>query len=77
MPYSTNADLPDQVKNNLSEHGQEIYRKAFNRAWEQYDEPEERQAGRTREETAHAVAWAAVKNVYEKDGAGRWVRKDS
>lgn len=77
MPYDTNNELPDQVKDNLPEHGQEIYRKAFNSAWDQYDEPGERREGRTREETAHAVAWAAVKNAYEKNGNGRWVRKDT
>lgn len=76
MPYSSNNDLPESVKDNLPEHGQEIYRKAYNSAWDQYDEPEERRANRSREETAHSVAWAAVKKVYDKDESGRWKRKN-
>jgi cation transport regulator len=76
MPYSSNNDLPESVKDNLPDHGQEIYRKAYNSAWDQYDEPEERRENRSREETAHSVAWAAVKKVYEKDENGRWKRKN-
>lgn len=68
MPYAGNNDLPEQVKNNLPEHGQDIYREAFNSAWDQYDQPEERKEDRDREETAHAVAWNAVKKKYEKKG---------
>ena len=68
MPYSSNSDLPESVKDNLPEHGQEIYRKAYNSAWDQYDEPEERREHRSREETAHSVAWAAVKKSYRKVG---------
>ena len=74
MPYDTLQDLPDSVKDNLPKHAQEIYRAAFNRTWEQYDQPEERRDNRSREETAHAVAWAAVKDKYEKKG-DRWVAK--
>lgn len=77
MPtYKSNSELPERVRSALPEHGQEIYREAFNSAWEQYDEAEEREGDRTREETAHAVAWSAVKNVYEKNDDGRWVKKD-
>lgn len=76
MPkYKSNKDLPENVKENLPKHGQEIYREAFNSAWEQYDEPEERKENRSREETAHAVAWSAVKNVFKKDEAGEWVKE--
>ncbi len=41
MPYDHNSDLPDNVRSNLPAHGQEIYRKAFNSAWDQYKQPEE------------------------------------
>lgn len=75
MPYQTNLDLPDNVQESLPKHGQDIYREAFNSAWEQYDQPEERQEDRSREETAHAVAWAAVKNVYHKNDQGEWAKK--
>ena len=78
MPkYKRNSDLPESVRSSLPKHGQEIYREAFNSAWEQYDEPEERRGDRSREETAHAVAWAAVKKQYERVEEGKWVEKDN
>jgi cation transport regulator len=78
MPYQKVRDLPESVRDNLPEHAQKIYMEAFNSAWEEYDEPEERQNDATREETAHKVAWAAVKHKYEKDDTtGRWRAKDS
>lgn len=77
MPYQQLKDLPDKVRHNLPEHAQEIYRAAFKSAWEQYDEPEERRGDTSREETAHRVAWAAVKRVYEKDEqSGEWRKQD-
>lgn len=78
MPYQNIRNLPEAVREHLPEHAQEIYMEAFNSAWEQYDQPEERRGDATREETAHKVAWSAVKRKYEKDEAtGRWRAKDS
>lgn len=75
MPYKSVDELPDSVKDNLPKHAQEIYMEAFNSAWEQYDEPEERRGDDSREETAHKVAWAAVTKQYEKGDDGKWRRK--
>jgi len=76
MSYKTNADLPESVKNVLPNHAQEIYLEAFNSAWDQYDEPKERRGDSSREETAHRVAWAAVKRTYQKDDeSGTWKEK--
>lgn len=77
MPYKTLKELPDPVQEHLPQHAQEIYKEAFNSAWEQYDTPEERRDDASREETAHKVAWAAVKQVYHKNEAGKWVRDRS
>jgi len=69
MPYAKKEELPDAVKA-LPEHAQEIWMAAFNSAWEQYKGDEER---------CFAVAWAAVKNKYKKEGEnwkqykGDWV----
>ncbi len=76
MPYDALSELPDNVRDNLPKHAQEIYKEAFNSAWEQYDEPEERRGDDSREEVAHKVAWSAVKQKYEKGAGGRWVAKD-
>jgi cation transport regulator len=76
MPYKKVTELPESVRNNLPSHAQDIYMKAFNSAWDQYDKPEERRGDASREETAHKVAWAAVKKEYEKDEhSGEWKRK--
>ena len=74
MPYGKNSDLPDSVKNNLPKHAQDIYREAYNSAWDQYKSPQDRRGDASREETAHKVAWSAVKEKYEKKGDD-WARK--
>ncbi len=76
MPYKTKSELPGSVKDNLPDHAQEIYKEAYNSAWDQYDKPEERRGDASREETAHKVAWAAVKHEYKKDNkSGKWTKK--
>jgi cation transport regulator len=74
MPYSKNSDLPESVQRVLPDLAQDVYREAFNKAFQEYADPGKRQGG-TVEETAHAVAWDAVENKYEKDESGNWVRK--
>jgi cation transport regulator len=74
MPYKNLSDLPESVKDNLPKHAQEIYKEAFNSAWEQYADKEERRGDASREETSHRVAWNAVKSKYEKMD-DRWVHK--
>ena len=76
MPYDSKSDLPEDVQDALPEHAQEIYREAYNSAWEQYDDPEDREGDESREATAHQVAWSAVKNEYKKNDEGEWVKKD-
>ena len=68
MPYDSINDLPDSVKDNIPKHAQEIYRAAFNSAWDEYGHEEIR---------AHKVAWAAVKKEYEKNEiTGKWELKE-
>ena len=70
MPYATNDDLPLGVRRHLPTHAQDIYRSAFNHAWDKYsiEEPERC------EEIAHRIAWSAVKRRYEKLGPV-WVER--
>jgi cation transport regulator len=76
MPYKDLKELPARVRENLPKHAQEIYLEAFNNAWEEYANPEDRKGDASREETAHKVAWSAVKQVYEKDEtSGSWKKK--
>ena len=74
MPYDTLEDLPDNVRNVLPKHAQEIYQAAFNNAWDEYKNPADRKGDASREETAHKVAWTAVKQQYEKNG-DEWCKK--
>jgi cation transport regulator len=76
MPYSTVDDLPASVRDNLPKHALEIYKEAYNSAWDQYDDPEDRRGDAGREETAHRVAWSAVKQSYKKSADGKWERQD-
>ena len=74
MPNKRVSDLPDQVRESLLKHAEEIYKEAFNSAWDEYADPKDRRGDASREEVAHKVAWSAVKNVYEKRD-DKWVKK--
>ena len=78
MPYQSRDELPDAVRSALQDvpHAQDIYKEAYNSAYEQYADPDDRQGDSTREETAHAVAWSAVKEQYEKGNDDKWHPKD-
>lgn len=71
MPFASNDDLPLSVRMHLPPHAQDIFRAAFNSAWDTYGAKEPWR----REEAAHRVAWAAVKKSYRKVG-GDWVERD-
>ena len=73
MPYDQRSELPDSVRKVLPEHAQEIYQKAFNSAWDDYKNPDDRRGEDNREEGAHKVAWSAVKQRYRKNDDGNWV----
>ncbi len=75
MPYRSVSELPRALRDHLPPHAQDIYRQAFNNAWDQYADPSKRGTKGTREETAHRVAWSAVGRVYEKDANGRWRKR--
>jgi cation transport regulator len=67
MPYPTNDDLPPAIRHHLPEHAQDIFREAFNHAWQQYgDDPRQ-------EEIAFRVAWSAVKKRGYHKTDGEWL----
>lgn len=76
MPYQSTEDLPESVRNVLPEHAQDIYKEAFNSAWDQYETKKDRRGNDSREEVAHKVAWNAVKQSYEKGDDNKWHTKD-
>lgn len=72
MPYEKISDLPVNVRNHLPRHAQEIYRAAYNSAYGEYEDPEDRRGDASREEVSHKVAWSAVKNKYERGNNEDW-----
>ncbi|MBV8761113.1 MAG: ChaB family protein [Deltaproteobacteria bacterium] len=64
MPYASNDELPARVRSVLPQHAQDIYREAFNAAFERY--------GPQREAVAHRIAWSEVKRRYVQRAAGVW-----
>lgn len=63
MPYASNDELPRSVSDHLPPRAQDIFRAAFNHAWDEYGGDEER---------AFRVAWSAVKRQYRKQH-DRWL----
>lgn len=77
MPYSSRSDLPEAVQSALQDvpHAQDIYKEAYNNAYRSYAKASDRRGDASREETAHAVAWSAVKQKYQKGDDGKWHKK--
>ena len=74
MPYKNNSDLPVKVKQHLPPHAQDIYREAFNHAWEQYKSPNKRRdPTESQEKISHKIAWTAVERKYKKNMENKWV----
>jgi cation transport regulator len=65
MRYEAVDDLPQGIREFLPDHAQEDYRLAFNNA---YDEEENGQR-------AHEIAWRAVEDKYNDEGAHQWRRE--
>ncbi|QIL91745.1 cation transport regulator [Microbulbifer sp. SH-1] len=70
MPYKSIDDLPKNVRNPLPKHAQEIYKSAYNSAYEQHKSESDK------EERAAKIAWSAVKEKYEKGDDDKWHKKD-
>jgi cation transport regulator len=73
VPYASNENLPQSVRIHLPAHAQDIFRTAFNHAWQTYGNSEPARI----EEIAHRVAWAAVRSRYVKVGDAWVPRKDA
>lgn len=65
MPYSSNSDLPEAVRNALPEAAQSVFRAVVDEALADGDP----------EESAFQQAWGAVRNKWKKGTDGKWVEK--
>ena len=71
MPYQNRSALPVAVRNVLPAHAQDIYKEAFNSAWDEYKKPKDRQGDDSREEITLKVSWAAVAQGYQQGDADK------
>ena len=71
MPYSSVAELPPPVKDNLPAPAEKIFMAAYNSAWEQHGKEKDA------EMTCTSIAWAAVKKSYKKSEGDKWVAKEA
>jgi len=67
MPYASPEELPSSIRDNLPVHAQHIFISAFNSEYERG----------ASEEICNKVAWAAVKQSYQKGTDGKWTAKDN
>ena len=74
MMYDTRQTLPKGVTHVLPEGAQDTYLAAFNRALKEYNVPRDRRMDEfdARVVSAHMIAWAAVKQRYERGQRGAW-----
>ena len=72
MQYETVKQLPVSIRDILPEKAKEIYRKAYNQAWGEYDK--DAHMGLDQQGLAHQQAWMAVHHEYVFD-LDQWHRK--
>lgn len=65
MPYSSNSDLPEAVRNALPEAAQSVFRSVVDEALGDGDS----------EESAFQQAWGAVRQNWKKGEDGKWIKK--
>ncbi len=75
MPYASRHDLPESVQRVLPVHAQDIYKEAYNSAYDEYAQKADRRDNDSREAVAHKVAWNAVKQRYIKGNDDSWHKK--
>lgn len=77
MRYDKNSDLPDDIKKDLPIHAQDIYRKTFNGAWDQYEETKTVvNVEESRAANADKAAWDAVHERFYVNEFDEWVHRE-
>lgn len=72
MPFNKKSELPKGVKDVLPPKAQDIWKEAYNSAYDQYQDPDKRRGDDSREEVSAKVAWSAVKKEYKKGDDDKW-----
>jgi len=63
------------VLERLPKRAQEIYEETFSVAYDEIEDADSLEGELQREESAHRVAWAAVKRQYERNASGKWHKR--
>ena len=72
MRYEHRSDLPQTLRDVLPERGQDIYLRAYQKAWDMYTEGP---GVLSRDVLAHQQGWTALQHEYVQDqGTGKWYR---
>lgn len=71
--FQTIDELPPSIRENLPRLAQELYRAAYNRAWEQLAAGEQEDLVNIAVES-HKAARLAVEYEFTQDNKGRWHR---
>lgn len=75
MKLESIKNIPQPLQSQLPDEALEVYREAYNRAWDEYDAGTEL-GQQNRESVAHRQGWAAVKREFEhNEEKGIWYRK--
>ena len=75
MTYKNKEDLPAHLRETMPDEAQEIYLKAYNKSWQDYDE-DEILGKQSQEATAHRDGWNAVKREFaHNEDKGIWYRR--
>lgn len=73
MLYRSNKKVPNNVRRILPKRAWDIYKKAFDRAYDEYLFLQDRLDSANREEMADRIAWKKVKRKYSlSDFDHRW-----
>lgn len=75
MPYRSIIDLLDDIHENFPNQARKIYQESYDKARDEYKKLKNRRDVKNREDSAHKVAWHAVKDEYEKGDNGIWYEK--
>jgi cation transport regulator len=75
MPYGSIDELPNELRQTLPMHAQEVYKEAFNEAWSTYHDPKTKPKDISRTAMSDKIAWQAVEAIYTHGPDNRWAKK--
>lgn len=72
MSYSSLDELPEQIRRELSEAAQEVYRAAYNETYAEERAHDNDEDAAALAQAAHDAAMLRVRQQFSQDADGRW-----